>query len=538
MKFKRNFITTFVGIFIATSIVGCANTQKKEESNVEIQNSESEGLIPISFARTTDASVESNIFAQIDASWEDNLWNDLYADELGIDIVYKWVATDTDQGTQKLNAAIASGDIPDVCQVDKTTMKQMADAGLILDIAPYFEQYASERLKGLIEAAGNKCIEASTFGGTWYGLPYVDCDVERADMLWIRQDWLDKAGLEAPKSIDDVENIMTAFAEIAGDGAVGMRIANTAIPNGFFNAYNVYPGYWTKNEDGTLKYDKATDSMKEPLAKLADWYQKGLLDKEFYVKDDAASIEPLVAGKCGVVYAWHAYGLYPLQDSASADPEADWRPFAIVPSKEGDEARPGVSLATTSWYVVSTKCEHPEKFIEMMNLYCEIGDDKDNYAKYINPGGDMEGLWRLSPVTMASPNKNQVITEKVIAAIEDGNTDGMNGEEFNMYAYCKEYLDGNRSLWGWNIEFNAGGSQSVLMQYLANDQMVYDEFYGAPTSNMVSKSATLEAMLDEAIVKIVSGQMGVDEYDEVIAAWEQAGGAEIVQEVNEWYQTK
>ena len=33
--------------------------------------------------------------------------------------VYKWVATDGDQGKQKLNGAIASGDIPDVCQVDK-----------------------------------------------------------------------------------------------------------------------------------------------------------------------------------------------------------------------------------------------------------------------------------------------------------------------------------------------------------------------------------------------------------------------------------
>ena len=111
-----------------------------QESGAEGTDTEDGGqegeLIPISFARTTDASIESNIFAQIDASWEDNLWNDLYADEVGVQVVYKWVATDGDQGKQKLNGAIASGDIPDVCQVDKTTMKQMADAGLIVDIAP------------------------------------------------------------------------------------------------------------------------------------------------------------------------------------------------------------------------------------------------------------------------------------------------------------------------------------------------------------------------------------------------------------------
>lgn len=126
---------------------------------------------------------------------------------------------------------------------------------------------------------------------------------------------------------------------------------------GFFNGYGVYPGYWTVAEDGSLQYDKATVDMKEPLAKLADWYQKGLLDKEFYVKDDASSIEPLVAGKCGVVYAWHAYGLWPLQDSASADPDADWRPYSIIPAQEGVTVSPGVSMATGSWYVVSAKCE-------------------------------------------------------------------------------------------------------------------------------------------------------------------------------------
>ena len=55
---------------------------------------------------------------------------------------------------------------------------------------------------------------------------------------------------------------------------------------------------------------------------------------------------------------------------------------------------------------------------------------------------------------------------------------------------------------------------------------------------MTSKSGTLEAMLDEAIVKIVSGQMSVDEYDSVIESWKAAGGEQIIQEVNDWYQTR
>ncbi|MFV0341903.1 MAG: extracellular solute-binding protein [Anaerocolumna sp.] len=543
-KLVKKCISVLMTVILITGLMAGCSTKTKESSNVGDNSIPEESVenaqVSMSFARTTDASVESNIFAQVNENWEDNRWNKLYKDELGVDVVYKWVATTAEQGTQKLNGAIASGDIPDVCQVDKTTMKQMAEAGLIIDIAPYFEKYASDRLKKLIADAGTKSIEAATFDGVQYGFPFVDCDLERADMLWLRQDWLDQSGLKAPESIDDLEAVMTAFQKIAGDGAIGMRVGNTANLPGFFNAYGVYPGAWTKTADGTLQYGKSMETMKEPLTKLADWYSKGLIDKEFYVKDDTAANERLVNSKCGVVYAWHAYGLWPLQDSVTADPNADWKPYSIVPSKAGDTVSPGISLATTSWYVVSANCKNPEKFIEMMNLYCEksFGDSKEDYAEYINPGGDMEGLWRLSPVTINTPNKNQITTEKVIKAMEDGNTDDMNGEETNMYNFCKAFVDGDRSLWGWNVEFNQGGSQDVLIGYQKAGNLVYDEFYGAPTSSMSRSMTTIESILDEAIIKIISGQMSVDDYDKAIADWKAAGGEQITKEVNEWYSTK
>lgn len=547
-KMSKKCIAVLMAVTLTAAFMAGCSTKSKENTNgaakdgggVTSDKSNGKALLPMSFARTTDASIESNIFAQVNENWEDNRWNKLYEDELGVDVVYKWVATTAEQGTQKLNAAIATGDIPDVCQVDKSTMKQMAEAGLIIDIAPYFEKYASDRLKKLIGDAGSKSIEAATFDGTQYGFPFVDSDLERADMLWLRQDWLDKAGLKAPESIDDLEKIMIEFQKIGGDGAIGMRVGNTANLPGFFNAYGVYPGAWTKASDGTLQYGKSTPAMKEPLAKLADWYSKGLIDKEFYVKDDTAANESLVNSKCGAVYAWHAYGLWPLQDSVTSDPKADWRPFSLVPSKAGNTVSPGISLATTSWYVVSSKCKNPEKFIEMMNLYCEksFGESKDDYSKYINPGGKMEGLWRLSPVTINTPNKNQITTQKVIKAMEDGNTGDMNGEETNMYNYCKAYQDGDRSLWGWNIEFNKGGSQEVLIGYQKAGNLMYDEFYGAPTPTMSKTMTTIESILDEAIIKIISGQMKVDDYDKAIADWKAAGGEQITKEVNDWYSSK
>ena len=118
-------------------------------------------LIPITFSRTQDSTMETDIFAKMEgASYEENLWTDLIAERLGYDVQYLWIASDADLQTQKFNAAVAAGTIPDVVQVDKTNLKQLVEADLVVDIAPYFEEYASDFVKDLIEAGGDAAIQA------------------------------------------------------------------------------------------------------------------------------------------------------------------------------------------------------------------------------------------------------------------------------------------------------------------------------------------------------------------------------------------
>src|SRR5699024_10178568 len=143
------------------------------------------------------------------------------AERLGYDVQYLWIASDADLQTQKFNAAIASGTIPDIVSVNKTDLRQLVEADLIVDIAPYFDEYASDFVKDLIDSAGDACITACTYDGVQYGIPYVDCDLESAQMIWLRQDWMDELGLEVPETLHDLQAIMDAFMEKAGDGAVG-----------------------------------------------------------------------------------------------------------------------------------------------------------------------------------------------------------------------------------------------------------------------------------------------------------------------------
>lgn len=502
-------------------------------------------LTPITFSRTADPLVESNVFANMEgATYESNIWTDLIAERLGYGVEYLWVASSSDIATQKFNAAIASGTIPDIVRVNKQSLKELVEGEMIVDIGPYFEEYASDYLKELIETAGSACVDACTYNGVQYGIPYVDCDLEKAQILWLRQDWLDELGLEAPTTLDELKEILVAFKEHAGEGSIAMALSSDLYGNqfdikGYSNAYGAYPKYWIEGEDGNLIYGSTTPEMKEALGGLAELYAEGLIDPEFYVKDNQAASEALVNGKCGVLYGFHASSLDYLQSVINADEKADWVPYAI-PMKEADgTATVGIEMCTSNWYVVSKDCEHPEALIEILNLYCEkvLDPELNEYDVYANPGGGVEGVWKLAPVQYSGPNKNQVTTLAISEALKTGDPGDLSGEQYSMWEYSYAAQNGDRTMWGWNRVFGANGSQELLMEYQNSEdvELVYDKFVAAPGDIMSERKTTLDDMLDQTFIKIISGQESLDAFDKVVEEWTAAGGQEMTDEVNEWY---
>ena len=53
-----------------------------------------------------------------DQTLEDNMWLDQYRERFGINIKYLWIAKSAEEYQQKLNLSMASGDIPDILELD------------------------------------------------------------------------------------------------------------------------------------------------------------------------------------------------------------------------------------------------------------------------------------------------------------------------------------------------------------------------------------------------------------------------------------
>lgn len=85
--------------------------------------------------------------------------------------------------------------------------------------------------------------------------------------------------------------------------------------------------------------------------------------------------------------------------------------------------------------------------------------------------------------------------------------------------------------------YGPGGSLGVLSDYVANQKVMDNQFYGAPTQAMVDKDGTLQKMQLETFTSIIMGE-SIDKFDQFVDSWKKLGGDQMTKEVNAWYQSQ
>lgn len=78
---------------------------------------------------------------------EDNMWNRAFLDRLGIQITYDWIARSDEGFSQKWGVTVASGDIPDMMELQLIDLKRLYDAGALAPLQDAYDQYIWPKLK-------------------------------------------------------------------------------------------------------------------------------------------------------------------------------------------------------------------------------------------------------------------------------------------------------------------------------------------------------------------------------------------------------
>jgi putative aldouronate transport system substrate-binding protein len=489
---------------------------------------------------TASRSLNENVNFPEGDDIENNIWIRTYAEELGINLEYEWIAP-LAQYEERANVAIMSNKLPDIIQVNTSQLQRMAENEQIADLSEVYEKYASDLTKSIITAEGSSVLESCSFNGKIVALPKTGSALGSTQVLWIRSDWLNNLGLSAPESIDEFVAVAEAFTNQDPDqngenDTYGLGINKDlygyfAGLESFFNGFHAYPTQWVKNND-QLVYGSVQPETREALETLQTMFNDGLIDPEFGTKDAGRVSQDANAGKVGMFFGffWNAGWL---QDGKIANPEMEWTPYAIV-SVDDQPALVQVPFVVNTFWVVSAESEHPEAAIKLINIVYEKIFGENAQPGVYSVDSENHPIFEYPLIYGEPPAKNLIAQTKVVDALQSGDTTALNNEEMGYYNNVQLFLEGDLNQWGTNKMFGENGSLSVINGYLANEAFLVDAFYGAATTTMAEKSVTLDKLELETFTEIIMGA-DIAKFDEFVENWKTLGGLMITDEVNEWY---
>ena len=565
MKQKRIIALVSATALVATALAGCGKTSEENTQKTAVGEAEGTAKEDLPFSKYAETvtvhlggSMNPNAKIPDGMSYEDNSYTRFLKDDLNIKVVYDWVASSSDYD-EKMNLCIGSGTIPEMMNVNATQYRALLKYDMIQPLDQYFEDYASDKLKGFVKSGGEelkKCI--SNDKGEMMAIPAPNITASGINEMWIRQDWLDNLGLEVPRTWDEMAAVAEAFVTQDPDGngeadTIGILgpgnsdHMNAIGGNQFgldplFSSFQSYPQYWLQDEDGTVKYGSIQPETRVALEKIQKLYTDKLIDPEMLVRSNCQ--EAVLSGKVGIFFGpwWCGYTV----GDATLAGEADWRAY-FTPLAEDGGYYTHMAEPTTQYVVASKSCKNPEAAFKIINY--EIANEQQWIADGITSTeistADLYPLFNVYDNADEIETSYDALTKYLAGEITMDDVDFsrhklLKGDMEAVTELKKEPYD-DFSLDKWNLDSDlaktnlprlvsilVGEAPSVNDKYIP----VYNAYNGQ-TETMQAKWANLKKMEEETFAKIVMGKADISEFDTFVENWKNQGGDQILKEIND-----
>ncbi|OCA85975.1 ABC transporter substrate-binding protein [Bacillus sp. FJAT-27225] len=428
---------------------------------------------------------------------------------------------------QNMQLLLAGGELPDLLQTKGINRPEIApalDAGVLMPLNDLLEKHGKNLLKAIPkESWDNPRVSKD---GQIFGIPQEN-PVLNSTVTYIRKDWLDKLGLEVPKTVDEYIEVLRAFKTKDPNGnGIQDEIPFSARKNfsfgySFFGAYDAQPQAWSY-QDGKLVPNFIKPEMKEALKVYRTLYKEKLLDNEFLVQEGKDWDAKIIGA--GLVGMWAHSSAAPdswLTKINESHPDAK---IAIIPSpvipggKPGGVYPLGSSVSDFVW-TIPAGSKNAEETIKFLDWFYQQGNEEaDNFFLYGLEGKD-------------HTVENGEINYKYPTSNEEAGRQFMY-QQWIHFTGPKEYLT--------NEEFVKNKVHGELIYdslKVANQEGLIDD--GADMPAMETLKARPELAYDglwlEFAAKVVTGKESVDKFDEFVANWEKRGGDKLIDEATKWY---
>ena len=223
----------------------------------------------------------------------------------------------------------ANGTLPDVLfKAELTTREQIeyAQSGALIDLKPLLEQNAPN-VWALLQAHPDWLAAITLPDGKIVALPAIN-ELASQNAMWINREWLQTLGLAVPTDLESLTAVLQDFLTkdpngngkadeipLTFLGAWDLKFLSHAVGL-VANDYNI-----ALDGAGKVEFMPEQDGYLQLLSTLADWYAKGLMDKNgFYTSDSFRTItDSKAAATYGLFFGPNPMNLLPYDMAAQYD---------------------------------------------------------------------------------------------------------------------------------------------------------------------------------------------------------------------------
>lgn len=245
----------------------------------------------------------------------------------------------SDSLAEQVNIRIAGGELPDAflgVGFSNYDLANYGADGTFIDLTPYLTEEYMPNLSKILKENPDIKSAITMSDGCIYGLPsgekmgtagigakedYSIYTIPQFSM--INKAWLDDLGLEIPSTLDDLHDVLKAFADNDMSAKYYGNDAGSTIPMstgfdqwcwgqnifyagfGFTNWPNDVCNDLILNDDKKAEFVCATDNYRKAITYFHDWYEEGLLDKEMFSQSDTQLMAKCSQGYVGVSTWWY-----------------------------------------------------------------------------------------------------------------------------------------------------------------------------------------------------------------------------------------
>lgn len=428
----------------------------------------------------------------------------LVEEATGVDL--KWTLIDQDSYSEQFSIVLASGDYPDYFSTPENYVSggidSLVDQEICIDLAPMLDTCLPD-FKNAVYSEVEDYRKAIT-SDTGKIVTIYNYERQSTTGLYIRQDWLDKLGLEVPATYDQLHDVLVAFKDDGVDYPMLLTQNWDYANNAFAGGYET-SGYGTSSDlgyfvqDGKVQAGLLSDNFKDYISMLHDWYAEGLIGEPTMNIVNIMQInEYLLSNQCGFGDGQSDTLSESSREAAGGDYNMRAIPFIV--RNEGDTFKlyENAGQPGTGGWAITTACAEPEIAAKVINwFWTDEGYTALNFGVEGETYNIVDGDVQFTDIITNNPN-------------------GFNA----MFNTCSEIcffdmpfdfsMERKAATFSNDAEMEA---QTIWRSNTSNEMRYYGSLSIEESEAYISKAGDLSTLAAENVSKFVTGDRAMEEWD-------------------------